>query len=295
MEQYWSAHCGIRLAEMARAAVPWLTRVRGERAKELRQLSDIFGDAKELARYYVEPKCQHHNPADRHEDLHPVSQVRAPAFGVINDFLNGDVPLRGGRTQMFILSDAGMGKTSLLMMLKLAHLTAFWPRGYDCLLLKLGEDTLDTVKRHKDKAHTLLLLDALDEDPLAWGNIEARLMAILKATEHFRRVIVSCRTQFFPETGADPFGNPGRVEVGGYICPMMFLSLFDENQVAAYLRKRLAVALVRPQDLRQPNASHPSRVRRDLHAVAAFSAPAAGPCARHPRRGEQGVERLQAL
>ncbi|MCP5085796.1 MAG: hypothetical protein GY952_03180 [Rhodobacteraceae bacterium] len=224
-----------------------LARIGGARAEELRKIGNIFSDAQELARYYVEPKCQHHNPADRHEDLDPVSQVRAPVFDVINEFLSGDVTLRGGRTQMFILSDAGMGKTSLLMMLKLTHLTAFWPKGYDCLLLKLGDDTLNIVEQHGNKAQTVLLLDALDEDPLAWGNIEERLLAILKASEHFRRVIISCRTQFFPETGADPFGNPGRVEVGGYICPMMFLSLFDENQVGAYLEKRFPLRWYDPR------------------------------------------------
>ena len=107
---------------------------------ELARIGDLFGDPRELARFFVEPKCQHHNPADRHEDLEPIAQVRAPAFEVINDFLRGEfTPLGDGRTQMFVLSDAGMGKTSHLMMIRLMHLTAFWPRGYDCLLLKLGE------------------------------------------------------------------------------------------------------------------------------------------------------------
>lgn len=82
------------------------------------------------------------------------------------------------------------------------------------------------------------MLDALDKDPLAWGNIESRSVALLDATTEFRRVILSCRTQFFPETGSDAFGRPGRVEIGGYICPMIFLSLFDEEQVDAYLHKR---------------------------------------------------------
>jgi len=216
-----------------------LTRLRDARRHELGRIGDVFGDPEELARYYVEPKCQHHNPADRHEDQEPVSQVRAPAFEVINDFLRGDfTPLGDGRTQMFILSDAGMGKTSLLMMIRLMHLMAFWPRGYDCLLLKLGEDTLQRLAEHKDKAHTVLLLDALDEDPLAWAAIGSRLVALLDATTQFRRVILSCRTQFFPETGSDAFGRPGRVEVGGYTCPMVFLSLFDDAQVDAYLCKR---------------------------------------------------------
>src|SRR6185369_11187032 len=84
----------------------------------------------------------------------------------------------------------------------------------------------------------VLLLDALDEDRTAWGKIEQRLLEILTHTTNFRRVIISCRTQFFPEISADPFANPGRVKLGGFVCPMIFLSLFDNAQVEEYLDKR---------------------------------------------------------
>jgi len=108
-----------------------LASIRGAHREELDRIGDVFGDPHELARFYVEPKCQHHNPADRHEDREPVAQVQEPAFQHIDKFLRGDfAPLSDGRTQLFILSDAGMGKTSLLMMIRLMHLTAFWPRGY---------------------------------------------------------------------------------------------------------------------------------------------------------------------
>jgi formylglycine-generating enzyme required for sulfatase activity len=217
-----------------------LKKIRDEREAEIRKISDSFGDPELLARYYVEPNCQHHNPADHEEDEAPISQVKAPVFKLINDFLNKkiDDSLRDGRTQLFILADAGMGKTSLLVMLKLAHILAFWPKGYDCLLLKLGPDTLKAISEQANKANTILLLDALDEDPTAWGRFEERLIELLLETKNFRRVLITCRTQFFPETGADPFGNPGRVTVSGFICPMLFLSLFDDRQVSDYLRKR---------------------------------------------------------
>ena len=193
-----------------------------------------------LARYYVEPTCQHHNPADRDEDDAPVAQVKMPIFEFINDFLNKEIgnSVRDGRTQQFILADAGMGKTSLLVMLKLAHVLAFWPKGYDCLLLKLGPETLNAIRGQANRAKTILLLDALDEDPTAWGRFEDRLLELLLETKNFRRVLITCRTQFFPETGADPFGNPGRVTVGAFICQMVFLSPFNDRQVDSYLRKR---------------------------------------------------------
>lgn len=138
-----------------------LKTIRDDRIDEINRIAGTFGDPKDLARYYVEPKCQHYNPADHHEDEEPISFVKTPVFTTINDFLNREVIMRNGCTQMFILADAGMGKTSLLVMLKLTHLLKFWPSDYDCLLLKLGPDTMEVIRNHENKANTVLLLDAL--------------------------------------------------------------------------------------------------------------------------------------
>ncbi|MCX7112396.1 MAG: SUMF1/EgtB/PvdO family nonheme iron enzyme [Proteobacteria bacterium] len=215
-----------------------LTARRNDRADEIAEIGNVFSDPLLLAKYYVVPNCQHHNPADYHEDEGARSDLRTPFFDYISKFLEKEVTLRNGGHQLFILADAGMGKTSVLMMLKLVHLYHFWRPEYDCLLLKLGTDTLDKLRLQQNKAKTVLLLDALDEDPTAWGRFEQRLSELLLASENFRHVLISCRTQFFPETGSDPFRNPGRVTVGNFICPMIFLSLFDDRQVDEYLLKR---------------------------------------------------------
>jgi len=212
--------------------------IREKRAKEVYALDNDFGDTRLLLDYYVIPNCQHHNPADYNEEERSRSVVKAPVYDILQDFLGSETVLRDGRNQLFVLADAGMGKTSLLLMLKLWHLFAFWPKGYDCLLLKLGEKTLDTLNAHADKAHTVLLLDALDEDPMARGRVSERLKELLDASKHFRHVIITCRTQFFPPTSLDPFGEAGRVRFDAYRCPMLFLSLFDDKQVETYLLKR---------------------------------------------------------
>ncbi len=215
-----------------------LKKIRGERAKEVQALKDGFGDFTPLLNYYVAPNSQHHNPADYHEDEKSRSWLKAPLHESLQAFLGGETLERDGRNQLFILADAGMGKTSALLMLKLWHLFAFWPQGYGCLLLKLGDNSLERIATQEGKANTVLLLDALDEDPLARGRIAERLKELLDASRNYRQVLITCRTQFFPPTGLDPFGEPGRVTLGGYRCPMLFLSLFDDDQVKAYLRKR---------------------------------------------------------
>lgn len=225
-------------------SLPTLIRRLGSRRKQQEQaisdINNVFGDPVLLSNYYIVPKCQHHNPADYNEDDGPRSDLRTSIFDYIGAFLKKPVALRNGGHQLFILADAGMGKTSVLIMLKLGHLLELFPPDYACLLLKLGPDSLATLRQQNNKDKTVVLLDALDEDPMAWGRFEARLDELLRATEYFRHVIITCRTQFFPETDVNPFRNPGRVTVGDFICPMIFLSLFDDDQVDDYLRKRFS-------------------------------------------------------
>ena len=168
----------------------------------------------------------------------PRSYVKTPIFTTINEFLDKSTPLSDGRNQMFILADAGMGETSLLVMLKLSQLLDFWPKGYECLLLKLGFDTLQGITDHKNKSKTVLLLDALYEDTEAHERIVERLEELLEASQNFRHVIITCRTQFFPKTDLDPFGRPGQVTVGTFTCPILFVSLFNDRQVQEYLLRR---------------------------------------------------------
>lgn len=211
------------------------------RAGEIQAIADVFGSPEQLVKHYIEPECQAKNPAEDLYDNSPAGMVREGAFNLVNRFLkesnlSDDTDFHGER-HLFILSDAGMGKSSLLIMIRLAHLSQFWPTDQKCELLKLGEETMDAVEQLEGKSKTVLLLDALDEDPLAWADTKARLEKILGATSKFRRVIISCRTQFFPEEKENVEQGLGWVKVGPWRCPMVFLSLFDDSRVDAYLHK----------------------------------------------------------
>jgi hypothetical protein len=211
-----------------------LIEVKKTKESDFDQVADIFGDPFDLAKYYIEPECQQFNPADDDED--EISYlVREPIFHRIESFIGGQK--REGKHQLFILSDAGMGKTSVLVMLKLAHLSAFWPKGYECKLYKLGKDTIPEIQKLSGRKGIILLLDALDEDPLAWGRTKDRIVEILQETLNFKRVIITCRTQFF-SADEDPFNRRGQVEVGGYLCPVIYNSLFNSEQIRQYLSLR---------------------------------------------------------
>ncbi|OBU14252.1 effector protein PipB [Photobacterium aquimaris] len=209
-----------------------------KRNNELVRINDIFGNCEELAKFYIQPDCQQVNPADELED-ETISSIRAGVFETINKFLNRDIVTRDGASQMFILADAGMGKTSLLMMVKLSHLMAFWPKNYQCKLLKLGATTLSDINDIENKSQTVLLLDSLDEDTQCkQGGTINRLTKILEATSCFYRVVITCRTQFFPETAGSAFNTMGKISFNNYDCPLVYLSLFTDEQVDEYLEKR---------------------------------------------------------
>lgn len=214
-----------------------LSSIKRDREIELNHINDdvLFSDPLELAKSYIEPFCQEVNPADRHDEDFFIS--REPLFKKISEFLKMKT-YQQGNNQLFILSDAGMGKTSFLVMLKLLHLTSFWPKDYNCVLEKLGENTLSKIFEIDNKRKTLLLLDSLDEDPNAHGRVRERLVEILSATKSFNRVIITCRTQFFPSIEKDPLELPGRVRIDSFVCPSKYISIFDDNQVDAYLNKR---------------------------------------------------------
>jgi len=210
----------------------------GERYLELEKVNDVFGSSQELARYYVEPNCQHINPADEDEDG-AINSIRESLFDYLNRFLKKTIVTKDGSNQLFILADAGMGKSSLMMIFKLMHIMSFLPQQYNCKLLKLGEMTLQDIKKIKNTSNTILLLDSLDEDPLATGTKTLRRVEnILDKTKNFYRVIVTCRTQFFPETKEAEFGLKNKVTISSYTCPLVYLSIFDEGQVSEYLIRR---------------------------------------------------------
>ncbi len=215
-----------------------ISEVKRHKEKDLNAItSELFIDPVELAPYYVEPNCQPYNPADVNEEAND-SGFQMPITKYLAHFISTRVVYRDGSNQLFILSDAGMGKTSLLAMFKLAHINSFWPKGYHCTVFRLDGKVLDKIRRIEERRNMILLLDALDEDTSAIGRIEDRLIEILTETSNFKKVIITCRTQFFPTGETDPFQRQDRVKLRGFSCPVVYLSPFDEEKVQEYLSKR---------------------------------------------------------
>jgi hypothetical protein len=210
-----------------------LLNIRTERQDEIDAIENICGPLDNLIPYYVEPDGQNVNPADLEEDS--IGLIAAnPILSMLDTFLVDQKRF----THAFILSDAGMGKTSLLVMLKLAFLNKFVQSKCNVVLFKLGKKSLKDIKKIKNPASTILLLDALDEDPEAWDDFHKRIGDLLRASQKFRKVVISCRTQFFPKDQEEDSRIPGIFKLHGFYCFKLFLSPFNDEKVAEYLKRR---------------------------------------------------------
>ena len=216
-----------------------------QRKDEISKIADeLLIIPEDLAPLFIEPDVQPFNPAD--DDGEEEEHFRVPSFEYLESFVRSKKNKKeDGRRQLFILADAGMGKTSLLAMLKLSHANSFWPKGYFCVAMKLGPKTLERLKSVGKRGKTLLLLDALDEDKDSFIHVASRIEAILKETQNFLRVIITCRTQFFPKTQDPVFQRQDRVRIGGFTCPVKYLSLFSDSQVNEYLSRKLPASEVK--------------------------------------------------
>lgn len=186
-----------------------------------------------LVPYYIVPNAQNLNPADFIDDDTGLV-AKNNVFDLLNNFFSS-----GPRfTHTFILSDAGMGKSSLLVMVRLISLVN--SDKIKVHLLKLGKHTTEKIALIENPTKTILLLDALDEDSEAWENFYTRLQLLLQETKYFHKVIITCRTQFFPHQYEEDGRVPGQINLHGFHCSKLFLSPFDDSQVNKYIERKFS-------------------------------------------------------
>ena len=220
-----------------------LRRIQQQRQEDVDQIGDVIGsNPLALARVFVEPDVTNGNPMNYAETASEMALMdRSAGLSFFANFFDGSgAPSpRQGANQLFLLAGAGMGKTSLLGMLKLTHLVRFWQWGtvgeLQCTLEKIGPKTLDNVRAHKAKQRTILLLDSLDEHSAAVGEgFHDYLKSLLHESREFHRVLITCRSQFF-----DQEVNPGDglIQFGSFRCHRRYIAPFNEHQIEQYLDK----------------------------------------------------------
>jgi hypothetical protein len=193
--------------------------------------------------YYVRPKCANIDPAKKVELTHALDAIREDLFSIIDKFLSDE---NDKKHHLFLLADSGTGKTSFLLNYyaynlnkskKIRHVIALVPLG-----LKAADEYILNIQ---NKENTVLFLDALDEDTKAIRNYKDRLYDLMEKCQSYKRVIITCRTQFFSsdkeipvDTGVTRLGPRKVSEKATYDFWRLYLAPFDDQQIKEYLHRR---------------------------------------------------------
>lgn len=143
-----------------------------------------------------------------------------------------------------VLGGSGMGKTSFLVNVIKAYVRRYGVNNlpFDINLINLSnENYQEKIAAIEEPKTTILLLDALDENPRAVAEYESFISSLEQSIQSFRFVVITCRTQFFPdeehELKQSKIRNNSRSK-GFYGYTRHYISPFSDKEVEIYLRKR---------------------------------------------------------
>lgn len=232
------------------SCIVWLLLKRNQRILS-RDLTPYYSksDVIRATKYYIPSKYQ--NVAPSEDDEPGRKYIAAAKQKLLPLFLNKVFSFHPSDNKYYlILADTGMGKTTFIINLYIRYKNKFslFKNKLNIRLIPLGApNAFEKIKEIKDKEKTILLLDAFDEDIKAVDRHKERMLELLNIVNEYKYVLITCRTQFFPSEEEEPyrtgyytFGDSGRE----YTFQKLYLSVFDENDVKKYLRKRFKVPFV---------------------------------------------------
>lgn len=192
-------------------------------------------EVRDSLRNYIVPDCAQTDPSNQN-DLRLVADVRESVMEAVDRFIAHGNEYR----HLLILADSGMGKTTFC----LNYFHRVLQRGKQCAVIPLGRpDVLRSIRNIEVKNDCVLILDALDEDPLALKDGEGRVKELMDAAGDFLAVIITCRSQFFANDASIPTRTgvsvvrPRRAgEAGEYRFSRLYLLPFSEDQIGRYLK-----------------------------------------------------------
>lgn len=208
-----------------------------------KQVDQFYGKEtrRNVARCYIQTRGQDIDPCEqdeiRDDNGKYISTHLVPFFckEVFRESSRGKYYL--------VLADSGMGKSTFLLRLYRDYLLRFsLQKKKNVVLVPLSQQSaLQDLENIDSPRSTILLLDALDENNEAITDYVKFFKSLLKATEQFYRVIITCRTQFFPNRDLEPEVT-GRIRSGTgpkrEEIVKKYLSPFTDEEVKQYLKKR---------------------------------------------------------
>lgn len=142
-----------------------------------------------------------------------------------------------------VLGGSGMGKSSFLVgALRKYVMHNPWHRRYEITLVNLGnKDCLKRINKIEEKANTILLLDALDENRDAASSLDSFMENLEEEIRNFPITVITCRTQFFPNSASE-LQQSGLCGHGSYKDNLKYkhyyIRYFNDWDVMKYLLKK---------------------------------------------------------
>ena len=196
---------------------------------------------KAIAKYYIDTRAQDIDPCEfdeiRENNGNYISQLLIPFF--CNDAFKSSSQ---GKYYL-VLADSGMGKTTFMLRLfRECLLNCSLRKRLATKLIPLSQkNCLQSIEEIENQEKTILLLDALDENGEAIKDYESFFEELLRVTEGFNKIVITCRTQFFPNRATEPV-ETGRIRVGTgkkkEEIIKKYISPFSDEEVKLYLKKQ---------------------------------------------------------
>lgn len=189
---------------------------------------------------FIQTKCQNVSPAIMDEPSQTFAFITKEKL--IPFFLNKAFKVNEKSSKYYlILAGSGMGKTTFLINLFVKFNQRLFKK-YSIYLIPLGHPKcMEKISQIQNKQNSFILLDAFDEDIYAVSNYKERLQEILDRTWEFQKIVITCRTQFFPSEIEEP-NKTGFFHFSGdkkeHTFAKLYISPFDDDDIRRYLRKK---------------------------------------------------------
>lgn len=193
------------------------------------------------ARWLFVDTCYLDKPLDSFDN--PDAVLKEKGRNLVREFSKRVFANDNADTLHLVLGGSGMGKSSFLVALLRRYVMRHpWLREFEIELVDLGhKDCISIINGIQDKASTILLLDALDENREASTNCESFMVKLESCIRVFPITVITCRTQFFPSyteelNTASILGNGKYKERLKY--HHYYIRYFSDTDVRWYLLKK---------------------------------------------------------